>query len=1297
MVVPGAFARAGIRLSAIAETIAKGWSRHSPNHEGKLTMAAGQFGSAEALGTAALRDRTPSVPMEGARSAHSVGSGRRSADDRVSADRGLAHAASTGRSETNRTAEQVTACNDPVDVATGEFILPETDVQLPGVLPLILRRRHRSGYRFGRWFGPSWSATLDMRVVVETANVTFVGDDGLLLVYPHPEPGGRAFSLNGGPAWPLAPVASGGYRVTDPDREMSWDFTTPEPGTVDRLRGGYLLSRITDRHENTIDFRYDEDGVPVAVEHCGGYRVRIDCASGRVAAMHLLSADDAGETVHTVREFGYREGDLRSVRTGVGAVTRYTYDTEHRMESWTDSNDNRMRNSYDDRGRVVAQHGSAGVLDARFEYTVDPVSGSRRTRHFDSTGAATEYALDREFRLCELIDPLGARTRTEYAEDRRPVRVIAADGTATEYRYSTEGDPVEVIRPDGLSVRIAYDTRRRPVTLADADGGCHTREWDSSGVLVAVVAPGGVRTGYTHHESGAVATITESTGAVTGFEVDPAGLPVRITDAHGAVTTIVRDYCGRPVTVTDAVGGTTSYVWSADDRLIERTDADGHRETWTYDGEGNLVAHTDRRGGRTRYSYGAFDLLKVRIDPDGATTRYLWDTQCRLVGVTNPSGDTWRYEYDAAGRRTTETDYAGAPVRYTYDSRGRVATVTPATGIARIHSYDVLGRLTSVMAESGDWLRYTYDVSGRLATAISGAGETVTHTVRYTRSATGQTATEQVDDRLPSVSGYDRHGHRTSYTTPSRTVTSWRHDPAGRVTGMRVGGRRFDFTYDRLGRTTGWGTGDLTIGLVYSGVGYTLRQTVAGADPDVPMRRDDYHWRPDGYPTTQTTVDGAAAVRRDYALDEIGRITGIVSGGRTVEQYSYDRLGNILTAGPGAGEFHSPPGGAAGPGTRVADRSDDDSHREYRRNVLVRRGRTRFHYDASGRLIRSTTRGRSRPPRTRHYRYNAFDQLTELRTATGERWRYTYDALGRRTAKQRLARDGAALEQTDYTWDGNRLVEQTTRQATTHWTYRPGTHIPLTQSIDRDGVDPEFVAIVTDLVGAPVQLRTETGHVAATATTTLWGETTWSGRADTVLRYPGQQYDAESGLHYNLHRTYDPADGRYLTQDPLGLGPAPNPRAYPHNPTTWCDPLGLVPYECESGRTHRDFAHGTSADHAEYIRLYGLNQQVARTATRGGLRSRRGSFFTHEVEGSGSPGFQAAYEWGLRHAQDSPSTVLVGRLPEATYQDLVRRDLVTVRPVGNGVPDETIFAPGAFVDLNNHMEWIAKVTPGHDT
>ncbi|WP_328715504.1 RHS repeat-associated core domain-containing protein [Nocardia salmonicida] len=231
-----------------------------------------------------------------------------------------------------------------------------------------------------------------------------------------------------------------------------------------------------------------------------------------------------------------------------------------------------------------------------------------------------------------------------------------------------------------------------------------------------------------------------------------------------------------------------------------------------------------------------------------------------------------------------------------------------------------------------------------------------------------------------------------------------------------------------------------------------------------------------------------------------------------------------------------------------------DPRFEYRTNLLIRAGRTRYHYDTAGRLIRKEKTRISRKPAIWHYRYNAFDQLTEVTTPDGNTWTYTYDAFGRRTSKQNHADN----IRTEFAWDGVHLTEQatTTRTGThTHtWTNHPTTYVPLAQS-----VDDQFWAIVTNLQGAPTHLTNpETGEIASTATADLWGRTTWTG-PETPHRFQGQQHDPESGLHYNYHRYYDPETARYLTQDPLGLSPSPNSTTYPHNPLVWSDPLGLTP------------------------------------------------------------------------------------------------------------------------------------------
>ncbi len=140
---------------------------------------------------------------------------------------------------TRRDGEKVDTGTDPVDLATGKMYLPQTDVELPGALPLVIKRRVESGYHLGRWFGPSWSSTFDQRLEIDSEGVVFVTEDGMLLSYPHPDPGTPVLPEHG-PRWPStartaatrSPIRGPAASGTSPTAVITWPSSSRSTTTT---------------------------------------------------------------------------------------------------------------------------------------------------------------------------------------------------------------------------------------------------------------------------------------------------------------------------------------------------------------------------------------------------------------------------------------------------------------------------------------------------------------------------------------------------------------------------------------------------------------------------------------------------------------------------------------------------------------------------------------------------------------------------------------------------------------------------------------------------------------------------------------------------------------------------------------------------------------------------------------------------------------------------------------------------------------------------------------------------------
>ncbi|MTE21495.1 type IV secretion protein Rhs [Streptomyces sp. TRM43335] len=1036
---------------------------------------------------------------------------------------------------------------DPVDLATGKMFLPQTDLSLPGAMPLVFRRYVESGYTAGRWFGPSWTSTVDQRLEIDAEGVVFVADDGRLLAYPHPAPGVPTWPSAGTARMPLERTVDGGYTLTDPETGWVRHFAPPTGGGD----GIALLEQITDRAGHQIVFVHDEHtGAPVRVEHSGGHTLRFTVEDGRVTALSL------GDQV--VKRYGYTDGHLTEVADSRGRPLRFEYDDEARVVAWIDSNDRRYDYVYDNLHRVVAEGGTEGHMQVRITYDdIDPATGHKVTTLTTAAGHATRHVIDDRCRTVATTDPLGHTTHFRHGDHGHPVEVTNPLGRTTRFAYDEHGRVVGVTRPDGREITVTRNDLGLPVELREADGSVWHHAYDERGNRTATTDPAGHTTHYAYDNRGHLTAVTNALGGTTSVRCDAAGLPVEITDPLGAITRYDRDAFGRPVTLTDPLGAVTRLEWTVEGRLARRIGPDGAEERWEYDGEGNCVRHTDPAGGTTSFEYTHFDLLAARTDPDGVRYEFAYDAELRLTQVTNPQGLTWSYEYDPAGRLTAETDFDDRTVTYTHDAAGQLTARTTPLGATITYAYDELGHLIRKDAD-GTATEYERDLAGRPIRIANPDTELIYH-----RDRLGRVKTELAGGRPLSFS-YDALGRRTRRVTPSGAVSTYAYDAAGHRTTLTTGGHTVDFAHDATGRETQRRIGDVTLAQVWDPAGRLTDQTLTGPNTPGPVQQRTYHYRADGY---LTGVDDLLAGSRTFDLDAVGRVTTVHAQGWT-ETYAYDTAGNQTQAA-------WPTGHAAAEAT---------GERTYTGTLLTQAGRIRYEHDGAGRLVVRQKTRLSRKPDTWRYAWDAEDRLTSVTTPDGTVWHYRYDPLGRRIAKQRLAADGqTVVERTDFTWDGPVLIEQTTTA--------PDLPHPVTLTWDHDGlkpvaqterlideatqaeIDARFFAIVTDLIGTPTELVDEYGHIAWHTRTTLWGTTTWNrdATAYTPLRFPGQYHDPETGLHYNYLRYYDPATARYATPDPLGLKPAPNPATYVHNPHTWTDPLGLAPeYTPGDGISNRE-------------------------------------------------------------------------------------------------------------------------------
>ncbi|MBU2709336.1 hypothetical protein KCM76_25295, partial [Zooshikella marina] len=204
--------------------------------------------------------------------------------------------------------------------------------------------------------------------------------------------------------------------------------------------------------------------------------------------------------------------------------------------------------------------------------------------------------------------------------------------------------------------------------------------------------------------------------------------------------------------------------------------------------------------------------------------------------------------------------------------------------------------------------------------------------------------------------------------------------------------------------------------------------------------------------------------------------------------------------------------------------------------------------------------------------YDARGRLSSM-TVNGElRAKYTYNAIGERVVKERILGGQSYYGVYQYDLAGQLLAEanysSTRKLLDRHYVWlgsMPVAMIEVHYQGNGKVANTQVSYIHSDHLNTPRRATNTEGNIVWAWYSDAYGvgqvADNPDGDGQTVtlnLRFPGQYYDAESGLFYNYFRDYDPSTGRYIESDPIGLNGGLNTFAYVEgNPVGYIDPLGL--------------------------------------------------------------------------------------------------------------------------------------------
>jgi len=828
---------------------------------------------------------------------------------------------------------------------------------------------------------------------------------------------------------------------------------------------------------------------------------------------------------------------------------------------------------------------AAGTLVAKTNWTyntrgqvltttqTDPVSGTART----TTNIWCEQA-NVDAGSCPRVGLLtsvnGPRTDVSdvttysyYASDE------AGCATASTTCPHRKGDLWKVTNALGQVVETqAYDGAGRPLSVKDANGivtemTYHPRGWLTSRTVKGATIADDRSMLIDYWPTGRVKKVTQADGSFTAYTYDAAHRLTDIADSAGNTLHYTVDNAGNHTAedTRDPDGTLTrtlSRVYNQLGQLQTQRDAYLQATGYSYDGNGNTTGVGDALGRGTGNTYDSLNRLATTIQDSAgiaATTQFQYDAQDNLTKVIDPKGLSTDYTYNALGDLKQLTSPDTGITNYTYDSGGNRKTQTDARGIAATYSYDAANRLTGIVYPTASLnTGYQYDIvnaacisgetfaKGRLSQITDASGSTQYCYTRFGELARKVQSTN--GKTFVTRYGYDSAGRLASMLFPDGALADYVRDGEGRVTELGItspGGTRkvvlTGATYAPFGPSTGWTYGN---GRVFT---RTLNEN---------------------YQPQAIQDAGAGGLSLGFGFDAVGNLTLLQNAARTANlaQYGYDGLNRLQQTKDGPTGTPIETYGYDDTGNRLSvlnagvTKTYTYPSTNHRLSSVAGVART---YDTVGNTTKIGSGGQAPS-----FIYNDANRLSQLKNGNKVAMNYGYNGKGEQVRRY------LSTANTYFVYDeaGHLLGEYDNAGAPKRQILWFG-DLPV-GVLAGSGAGQQLHYIEPDHLGTPRVIIDGVRNVPiwkwdlqgeAFGATPPNQDPDNDGTAFVFdLRYPGQRYDSATGLHYNYFRDYDPATGRYVESDPIGLGGGLSTFSYVgNNPMGAVDPNGLTKWKAQ--------------------------------------------------------------------------------------------------------------------------------------